>query len=626
MRGSATYSPEDNKLRFYPASRLPREQYDQIKAAGFIWAPKQELFVAPMWTPDREDLLIDWCGEIGDEDKSLVSRAEERADRFKDYSASRLDDANAARESVSAIADHIPLGQPILVGHHSEKHARRDAERIENGMRQAVKMWETSNYWKQRAAGAIHHAKYKERPDVRARRIKKIEAEQRKSQRSRAESIAKLAAWGNVESHEQAYRLACGDGGWLPVVKQENAGTSYESWWHAYDVLRPDEERYKACPSVPWEQVKARAAEVYPRNIAHAERWIAHYENRLAYERAMLAADGGTVADQKKPEQGGAIRCWVKSGKWIEVMKVNKVSVTVLDNWGNGGRDFTRTIKLEEIKGVMSKAEWEATKGAGPTEAEVLRKFNQAFDAEHLAELDAASYGRKFADLGEYDRCKVRNAVRVKLGIALPEGGAKLPEPPPKPASTYTPPARTVFDDMKDSLRTGVQVTTVDQLFPTPKELAQRVIELADIQPKHRILEPSAGTGALLLAIHEATPLSQWNTLDLVAVEVNPKLAKRLDQYTEAIHCADFLTCNGNLGTFDRIVMNPPFANGQDIKHIEHARHFLKPGGRLVAICANGPRQQEALKPIASEWHDLEPGTFASEGTNVNTALLIIEA
>ena len=59
------------------------EVYDRVKAAGFKWAPKQELFVAPMWTPEREDLPIELCGEIGDEDTSLVDRAEERADRFE---------------------------------------------------------------------------------------------------------------------------------------------------------------------------------------------------------------------------------------------------------------------------------------------------------------------------------------------------------------------------------------------------------------------------------------------------------------------------------------------------------------------------------------------------------------
>lgn len=89
MDFTATYSPEDNKLRLYASTRLDSEIYAQVKAAGFSWAPRQQLFVAPMWTPQREDVLIKLCGEIGDEDKSLVQRAEERAERFDSFSENR---------------------------------------------------------------------------------------------------------------------------------------------------------------------------------------------------------------------------------------------------------------------------------------------------------------------------------------------------------------------------------------------------------------------------------------------------------------------------------------------------------------------------------------------------------
>src|SRR5471032_19106 len=122
---SATYSPEDNKLRLYSTSRLDSELYARVKEAGFIFAPKQDFFVAPMWTPAREDLLLELCGEVGDEDTSLVDRAEDRADRFEDYSDKRASEAITARAGVAAITDHIPLGQPILVGHHNERRARR---------------------------------------------------------------------------------------------------------------------------------------------------------------------------------------------------------------------------------------------------------------------------------------------------------------------------------------------------------------------------------------------------------------------------------------------------------------------------------------------------------------------
>ena len=88
---SATYSPEDNKLRLYPFARLSAEDYARVKAAGFTWAPRQGIFVAPMWTPTREDLARELAGEIEDEDKTLTERAEERADRFAGYSERRAD-------------------------------------------------------------------------------------------------------------------------------------------------------------------------------------------------------------------------------------------------------------------------------------------------------------------------------------------------------------------------------------------------------------------------------------------------------------------------------------------------------------------------------------------------------
>lgn len=202
---TATYSPEDNKLRLSSATRLDKETYTRVRAAGFIWAPRQGIFVAPMWTPEREDLLLELCGEIGDEDTSLVDRAEARAERFEEYGEHRAADAAAARDAVAKIADGIPLGQPILVGRHSEKHARKDAEKIENGMRRAVKMWETAGYWKSRAAGAIRAAKYKERPDVRARRIKGIEADIRSL-------VASYTPCDKSAPRHHAASLECGSG------------------------------------------------------------------------------------------------------------------------------------------------------------------------------------------------------------------------------------------------------------------------------------------------------------------------------------------------------------------------------------------------------------------------------
>ena len=72
--------------------------------------------------------------------------------------------------------------------------------------------------------------------------------------------------------------------------------------------------------------------------------------------------------------------------------------------------------------------------------------------------------------------------------------------------------------------------------------------------------------------------------------------------------------------------MNPPFKNGEDIKHIKHAAAMLKPNGLLVALCANGPRQANQLKPLADTWEPLPAGSFKDQGTAVSVVLLTIRA
>ena len=112
--------------------------------------------------------------------------------------------------------------------------------------------------------------------------------------------------------------------------------------------------------SSPWSRRRRSCPrDTTPATIALGQRWVDHYENRLAYERAMLADAGGTVADKTGPQKGGAVRCWVGRGSWVYIQKVNKISVTVLDNWGNGGENFTRTVEFDKLAGVMTAAQVE---------------------------------------------------------------------------------------------------------------------------------------------------------------------------------------------------------------------------------------------------------------------------
>lgn len=646
---TATYSPEDNKLRLYASSRLDSATYERVKAAGFKWAPRQQLFVAPMWTPAREDLLLELCGEIGDEDTSLVERAEERADRFSDYSDKRAGDAESARKAVSAIADGIPFGQPILVGHHSEARARKDAERIENGMRRAVRMWETSEYWKQRAAGALRHAKYKELPAVRHRRIKGLEADKRKQERTKAEAEQWLAAWSKEGlTHDEAVKIAnfCH----LTLPRKEGDRPDFDQCPSAYSALTNSYPNLYAPRTVA--EVVEHAKRAYPRVIAHAERWIAHYENRIAYERAMLDEQGGLKAEAFDIQPGGRV---LVDGEWLVVMRVNKKDGQI--NSVTTNARYVRVRGIEEIKDYRAPTEEDAAKVKKATKLPPLVNF----PGEGFIEMTAEEYKKKPADYKGTRTAKAtaeHGAYRYRTAF-LPNGGyrtaqvyitdAKRVDPPAPEAAepvkfereAVAPVAAAQAPDsaesadkradmaddfraMRDQLKAGVQVVSAPQLFPTPADLAARMVELADIEPGMRVLEPSAGTGRILEQLPEGC--------EVVAVEINAALGGRLDADRRAVVIGDFLQCTPETlwGSFDRIVMNPPFANADDIKHIRHALRFLKPGGKLVAICANGPRQNAQLRPLVEqhggEWENLPPDTFAESGTAVNTALFTLTA
>jgi protein-L-isoaspartate O-methyltransferase len=643
---TATYSPDDNKLRLYASSRLDADTYARVKAAGFRWAPKQDLFVAPAWTPARDDLLIELCGEIEDEDTSLVERAEERADRFGDYSDSRTKDAERARSAVSSIADGIPFGQPILVGHHSERRARKDAERIENGMRKALKMWDTAAYWQSRAAGALRAAKYKERSDVRARRIKGIEADRRKQERHQADAEKWLGLWAREGlTLEQARAIA--DYCHLGVAP------SPYGWWSAYDVLRADGDRNAACPAWTVEQVQEVARRTYPATIAHAQRWIDHYNNRIAYERAMLDEQGGLKAEQVEIEVGGRV---LIRGEWLIVVRLNKkdgVPVSVTTN-----ARYVRVRSMEEITDYQAPTDDERVRTKAATKIAPMANYpGEGFAHMTKAQWEAVPKDYKGTNKVVGNDVAGAHRVRTAIGVYSLPGSKdwnvrhsypsvyitdlKRVDPPapvgaiaptiPAPERTQRPaptqpaeetPDAEAFDTMRQQLKQGVQVVSAPQLFPTPRELAARMVELAEIEPGQRVLEPSAGTGRLLSAF-------DVESCCVHAIEINRQLAGQLQAAFPyvTVHCEDFLQVfDTEHVPFDRIIMNPPFNQGQDIQHIQHAARMLAPGGRLVAICANGPRQHAALRPIADLWETLPPGTFAESGTMVNAALLVVTA
>jgi len=165
------------------------------------------------------------------------------------------------------------------------------------------------------------------------------------------------------------------------------------------------------------------------------------------------------------------------------------------------------------------------------------------------------------------------------------------------------------------------------QFFSTPPALVESVCRASCITEGVRVLEPSAGDGALA---DEARTLGAH----VVCVELWDSNVRKLQSKGHDVIHGDFLKVSpDDLGLFDAIVANPPFTKNQDIDHVRHMWSFLKPGGVLSVIMSTGwveggQKKHAAFREfIHSENAEIEqvpPGTFAGSGTQVGAVHLVL--
>ncbi|WP_273522348.1 DUF4942 domain-containing protein [Rhodosalinus sediminis] len=170
--------------------------------------------------------------------------------------------------------------------------------------------------------------------------------------------------------------------------------------------------------------------------------------------------------------------------------------------------------------------------------------------------------------------------------------------------------------------------------YPTPPAVAARVTD--DLSGDLRVLEPSAGQGALALPLAERGAVVR-------AIEVNPRhidvlqgeARRRRVTDRMLIEEANFLRVPA-VAAYDAVVMNPPFYGTHWMAHVRHAFEFLKPGGILRAVLpasaeVNDTPQHRAFRAWAKPYHDrgwrggfeeLPPESFAEAGTRVQTVVL----
>lgn len=213
-------------------------------------------------------------------------------------------------------------------------------------------------------------------------------------------------------------------------------------------------------------------------------------------------------------------------------------------------------------------------------------------------------------------------------------------------------------NDLTDALRAGTVVTAQDEgFFPTPPRIAQMLFdgpwrggpfsirdEIESVSHRiYRILEPSCGTGDLLIALDKH--LTAWTACPfppyVVGIEKNSTRIAVASAFPDwrNFHphfcTGDFLearSADAAHGEYDLILMNPPFGGGQDATHVLHALKFLRRGGLLLGIGSAGLMFREDRKEhvrlreiidAGGEIVALPEGSF-KPATDVNTCRFFI--
>lgn len=166
--------------------------------------------------------------------------------------------------------------------------------------------------------------------------------------------------------------------------------------------------------------------------------------------------------------------------------------------------------------------------------------------------------------------------------------------------------------------------------FPTPEPVGFKMTQWGGIRPGEKVLEPSAGHGAIARFFPDAT--------NRHAVEPSNELAGRLalnapDTEVHNMRFEDFNTAN----KFNVVTINPPFgtAGKTAMDHLEKAVQHLREGGRIVALIPRGASMDKRFE----KWYESDGAkgvhlraefllpfvAFERAGTSVSARIVVLD-
>ena len=112
-----------------PGGVAPGDTVEVTTRRGKTWLATLVEEISPgLWSTDTTEPTLGQTRE----------RLENRADQRDEWAEGRMQKADQAWEDSRRAVEHIPLGQPVLVGHHSERGHRRAIQRAQDKATESI--------------------------------------------------------------------------------------------------------------------------------------------------------------------------------------------------------------------------------------------------------------------------------------------------------------------------------------------------------------------------------------------------------------------------------------------------------------------------------------------------------
>jgi hypothetical protein len=186
-------------------SRDDKDVIQALKAAGFKWSRNLDAWYLPRtWGEATRDLRVKQLeralgdkitvqhgertksGTADDWVQARIERSEARAERLEARAERHSNEADAFHARSDAHVAGIPFGQPILVGHHSERRHRNALDKSWRDLGKAVEAGKQAQEDSRAAESARYNAENHDHPVRISRRLIRNEAELRKLDRALA--------------------------------------------------------------------------------------------------------------------------------------------------------------------------------------------------------------------------------------------------------------------------------------------------------------------------------------------------------------------------------------------------------------------------------------------------------